>query len=550
MACLDRLDSSQRFRDPQSCHVASVRLGGTAPIMKRHRRNRQQRDNRPRWRTRCHDRVVNCHARLMPIRADLCASVVEYFLPAGRVPARGWWQRIVPNRFGDKSARYSLRAFSAGESPTTFARIGGWRPSDSSTPPTCTSTARCAAWRRPGRPGRPHPHRHPRRLHQPDRSRAADPRRLRPDRRRPVRWRVARLAHRPVLRPETARLTRAGIRVFCIRGNHDAASVVTARHRAARWGAHAAHRSAGLDPPRRAERRIHGMGFSARSVPENVVPRYPPPLAGHLNIGMLHTSATDHGTHETYAPCTVPQLVAHGYDYWALGHVHTRQELARNPCWIVFPGNTQGRHIREAGPERRNARHRARRPDRRRGASRSRRGPLGAVAGRSHRLRQPKMTPLPRCAPDWTRRSTPPATACLPRASCCLARQRHIRRWCATSAQRATSCTLEAAGCAGAGNDLAGKRPGAHPPRARLARDARALRRRRDCWCANWTTPATADFAARSAVLLRHFAQPRPPVARRTRRRPSRRCRPLSGHDPPDLLESARNLLLARLAEG
>ncbi len=150
---------------------------------------------------------------------------------------------------------------------------------------------------------------------------------------------------------ETARLTQAGIRVFCIRGNHDAASVVTARI-ALPDGA----RMLSTDQPdsvRLAELNvcIHGMGFSARSVPENVVPRYPPPLAGHLNIGMLHTSATDHGTHETYAPCTVPQLVAHGYDYWALGHVHTRQELARNPCWIVFPGNTQGRHIREADPK-------------------------------------------------------------------------------------------------------------------------------------------------------------------------------------------------------
>jgi DNA repair protein SbcD/Mre11 len=150
---------------------------------------------------------------------------------------------------------------------------------------------------------------------------------------------------------ETARLTLAGIRVFCIRGNHDAASVVTGRL-ALPDGA----RMLRTDQPesiRLAELNvcIHGMGFSARSVTENVVPRYPSPLAGHLNIGMLHTSATDSGTHETYAPCTTGQLVAHGYDYWALGHVHARQELARAPCWIVFPGNIQGRHIRETGPK-------------------------------------------------------------------------------------------------------------------------------------------------------------------------------------------------------
>lgn len=149
---------------------------------------------------------------------------------------------------------------------------------------------------------------------------------------------------------ETARLTRAGVRVFAIRGNHDAASVVTGRL-ALPDGA----RMLPTDQPasiRLAEFNvaIHGMGFSARSVPENVVPRYPSPLAGQLNIGMLHTSATDSGTHETYAPCTAEQLVAHGYDYWALGHVHARQVLAEKP-WIVFPGNTQGRHIRETGPK-------------------------------------------------------------------------------------------------------------------------------------------------------------------------------------------------------
>ncbi len=43
------------------------------------------------------------------------------------------------------------------------------------------------------------------------------------------------------------------------------------------------------------------------------------------------------------------QLVAHGYEYWALGHVHTREVLSRAP-WIVFPGNTQGRHVGEPGP--------------------------------------------------------------------------------------------------------------------------------------------------------------------------------------------------------
>jgi DNA repair exonuclease SbcCD nuclease subunit len=39
-----------------------------------------------------------------------------------------------------------------------------------------------------------------------------------------------------------------------------------------------------------------------------------------------------------------------GYDYWALGHVHEHAVLNRDP-WIVYPGNLQGRSVRECGPK-------------------------------------------------------------------------------------------------------------------------------------------------------------------------------------------------------
>jgi DNA repair exonuclease SbcCD nuclease subunit len=64
----------------------------------------------------------------------------------------------------------------------------------------------------------------------------------------------------------------------------------------------------------------------------------------------LHTCLDGKPGHEPYAPCTVDGLRSKGYQYWALGHVHRREEVSRDP-WIVFPGNIQGRHIREAGPK-------------------------------------------------------------------------------------------------------------------------------------------------------------------------------------------------------
>ncbi|MBX9771086.1 MAG: hypothetical protein K2X29_06930, partial [Candidatus Obscuribacterales bacterium] len=35
-------------------------------------------------------------------------------------------------------------------------------------------------------------------------------------------------------------------------------------------------------------------------------------------------------------------------NYWALGHVHERKVLSTNP-WVCYPGNSQGRSIREPG---------------------------------------------------------------------------------------------------------------------------------------------------------------------------------------------------------
>src|SRR5690606_2935920 len=67
-----------------------------------------------------------------------------------------------------------------------------------------------------------------------------------------------------------------------------------------------------------------------------------------FNIGLLHTCATGRAGHEPYAPCRLSTLLSKGYDYWALGHVHQREVLHEHP-WVVFPGNLQGRHMKEVG---------------------------------------------------------------------------------------------------------------------------------------------------------------------------------------------------------
>jgi DNA repair exonuclease SbcCD nuclease subunit len=86
-------------------------------------------------------------------------------------------------------------------------------------------------------------------------------------------------------------------------------------------------------------------------VTDNIARDYPARSDGQFNIGLLHTAcAGSEGEHAVYAPCTLEQLVNHGYDYWALGHVHARVVLNEHPH-VVYPGNLQGRHARETGPK-------------------------------------------------------------------------------------------------------------------------------------------------------------------------------------------------------
>jgi DNA repair exonuclease SbcCD nuclease subunit len=143
-------------------------------------------------------------------------------------------------------------------------------------------------------------------------------------------------------------LGKAGIRVALIRGNHDAEGRIS--------------RNLGLPPnvhefgSRAASTylledlgvAIHGQSFPDRAVTENLAAAYPSPKPGLLNIGLLHTSADGNYGHDTYAPCSLDDLVGKGYDYWALGHVHRRLVLSQDP-WVVFPGNLQGRHVNEPG---------------------------------------------------------------------------------------------------------------------------------------------------------------------------------------------------------
>ena len=147
------------------------------------------------------------------------------------------------------------------------------------------------------------------------------------------------------------RLEAAGIRSFVCHGNHDPLDGWQARLTFPA-GCHQfgpSVEAVPFDPSRPDRGTIYGVSYPRQAVRENLALRFqrsgPPAPA----IGLLHCNVGSNTGHEPYSPCTVDDLVAAGMDYWALGHVHTRQVLRTQAPTIVYPGNPQGRHPNELG---------------------------------------------------------------------------------------------------------------------------------------------------------------------------------------------------------
>ena len=143
-------------------------------------------------------------------------------------------------------------------------------------------------------------------------------------------------------------LTAEGIHVYILAGNHDAEGKMTAslRYPDGVRTFDTSEPETIIDAETGAA--LHGQGFAKAATTEDLAAGYPAAQPGTINIGVLHTALSGREGHSPYAPCTLDGLRAHGYDYWALGHVHQREVCSEDP-WIIFPGNLQARDIREHG---------------------------------------------------------------------------------------------------------------------------------------------------------------------------------------------------------
>lgn len=157
------------------------------------------------------------------------------------------------------------------------------------------------------------------------------------------------------------RLSRAGVAVFVVHGNHDPTDEGWSALREWPPGTRVfgAERVEGVAVERDGERiaTVYGISYAERDVTANLSLAFPrrgsaASAATGLRVGVLHCNAGGDVDHAPYAACSLGDLAAADIDYWALGHVHARRVLSESP-WIVYPGNLQGRSPRasERGPK-------------------------------------------------------------------------------------------------------------------------------------------------------------------------------------------------------
>lgn len=156
------------------------------------------------------------------------------------------------------------------------------------------------------------------------------------------------------------RLADAGIATFVAHGNHDPLAtgwqLVTSWPDEVHVFGHDDVESHVVERDGRALAVVQGVSYAERAEPRNLARHFARTEVDALHVAVLHTNVGGLPGHDDYAPCTTDDLVGRGVDYWALGHVHTRQVVLDGSAggpWATYPGNLQGRSpaATERGPK-------------------------------------------------------------------------------------------------------------------------------------------------------------------------------------------------------
>ena len=152
-------------------------------------------------------------------------------------------------------------------------------------------------------------------------------------------------------RAEMLRLAEVGIEVFVAHGNHDPASGWSARLELPQTvHVFPTDHVGRFEVTRDGEvvAALYGRGFAVAAVRENLALGYRREGDEPLAIGVLHANVGGDANYDNYAPASLGDLRAAGMDYWALGHIHKQEVLARDP-WVAYAGSPQGLSPKETG---------------------------------------------------------------------------------------------------------------------------------------------------------------------------------------------------------
>ena len=93
---------------------------------------------------------------------------------------------------------------------------------------------------------------------------------------------------------------------------------------------------------------VFGFSYQHNHIETDKISEFPK-KGDNFTIGLMHAGTkTTTNYQNVYAPFTTAEIKDLNYNYFALGHIHLRQTLSKDPL-IVYSGNLQGRHINEQG---------------------------------------------------------------------------------------------------------------------------------------------------------------------------------------------------------
>ncbi|MHB1628510.1 MAG: metallophosphoesterase family protein [Bacilli bacterium] len=154
------------------------------------------------------------------------------------------------------------------------------------------------------------------------------------------------------------RLRDADIRVFVSHGNHDPLG----RLRPLAWPDNVTVFAATPPVPtpdyrvpsmvftiRRTRVQVSGFSYGQPEIYQSLAEYFERDATADFALGLYHGAVGQAGDHANYCATRLEDLLRRNFDFWGLGHIHKPSVLRAHSPAVVYPGNPQGRHVKEEG---------------------------------------------------------------------------------------------------------------------------------------------------------------------------------------------------------